>query len=308
MTTFSIGHYLDDILKKDKSNRTEIEIISKSFKFPWYKLYVEKQHLDWISYETKNPNLIFCLSGESELQIKDQKISLLAGNIIVLKNNLPYKVRILSDKTILIKFKLAPDFNWKEIFKNMYAPTAEESEVKSIFEKRYKEKGFIKLDNNNAMMSNQILNRAIDEYIHGGMYVIPVNISYLRLVAFLSLREQLFVALPTAKTGGFNAEVLTQYINTNFANISLEKAANYFGFNKNYFSSLVKKKTGKSFMEQVDERRMTETIRLLRNPTISLKEIIEQLGYSSKSFFYKKFNHYFGMTPTEMRKRLLKNN
>lgn len=305
MTTFSTGHYLDEILKNDKSKETEIEVISKNFKFPWYRLYVEKRHLDWIAYNTGNPNLLFCLAGEAELQINNQNVSLSTGNIVILKNNLPYKLRILSEKTILIKFKLGPNFTWSEIFEDMDAPTTEESEVKNIFEKRYKEKGFIKLDNNNTMMSNQLLNRAIDEYIQGGMYVIPINISYLRLVAFLSLREQLFVTLPTAKTGGFNAEVLTQYINTNFANISLEKAANYFGFNKNYFSSLVKKETGKSFMEQVDESRMAEAIKLLRNPDISLRDIIKQLGYSSKSFFYKKFNHYFGMTPTEMRKRLL---
>lgn len=307
MTTFSIGNYLNDILEKDKSKKTELEIISKNFKFPWYKLYVEKRHLEWITYKTEKPNLLFCVNGDAEIQIENQIINLSTGNILVLKENLSYKIRILNDKTILIKFKLAPDFSWKEIFADMYSPTVEETEVKNIFEKKYKENGYIKLKNNNAMMSNQILRRAIEEYIQGGMYVIPINMSYLRLAAFLSLREQLFVTLPTAKTGGFNPEILTQYINTNFANISLEKAANYFGFNKNYFSSLVKKKTGKSFMEQVDERRMTEAIRLLRNPNISLKEIIKQLGYSSKSFFYKKFNHYFGMTPTEMRKKLLKN-
>ena len=39
---------------------------------------------------------------------------------------------------------------------------------------------------------------------------------------------------------------------------------------------------------------------------VSLKEIIETIGYSSKSFFYKKFKHYYGMTPAEMRKRLFR--
>ena len=72
------------------------------------------------------------------------------------------------------------------------------------------------------------------------------------------------------------------------------------------FSTMVKEKTGKSFVEHVDDRRMREARRLLAKPNVSLKDIIETIGYSSKSFFYKKFKHYYGMTPAEMRKRLFR--
>ena len=308
MTTFSIGPYLDNILKKDNSKKAEIEIISKNTNFPWYKLYVEKRHLNWKEYSTTNPTLLICLTGEVEIQTTKQQFKLYSGNLILFKPQMTYRVRVLTKETILVKLKTSTCFSWKNIFAEMGKPSIKEQVVKNSFVEKYKNKGFIKLENNNIMLSNQILNRAIEEYIQGRMYVTPIDLAYLRLAVFFSFREQLFVTLPTAKTGGFSPETLTQYIDTNFADISLEKAASYFGFNKNYFSSLVKEKTGQSFMEQVDERRMQEAITLLRDPDISLKEIIKQLGYSSKSFFYKKFNSYFGMTPTEMRKKLIKDN
>lgn len=51
---------------------------------------------------------------------------------------------------------------------------------------------------------------------------------------------------------------------------------------------------------------MQEARNLLAQPNISLKEIINRVGYSSKSFFYKKFNQYYGETPAAMRERLFR--
>ena len=73
-----------------------------------------------------------------------------------------------------------------------------------------------------------------------------------------------------------------------------------------YFSSLVKQKTGKSFVEHVDERRMLEARSLLARPDISVKEIITRVGYSGKSFFYKKFSEYYHETPVQMRAELFR--
>ncbi|MBA1392461.1 AraC family transcriptional regulator, partial [Lactobacillus sp. XV13L] len=92
----------------------------------------------------------------------------------------------------------------------------------------------------------------------------------------------------------------------NYASISLDKTAKHFGFNPKYFSSLVKQKTGKSFVEHVDERRMEEARNLLARPDISVKEIIRRVGYSGKSFFYKKFNEYYHETPVQMRAELFR--
>ncbi len=104
----------------------------------------------------------------------------------------------------------------------------------------------------------------------------------------------------------FEGSALDNYIDTHFANITLTQAAKYFGFNPNYFSNMVKRKTGKSFVDHVDERRMQEARNLLAQPDISLKEIIARVGYSSKSFFYKKFNQYYHQTPATMREELFR--
>ena len=69
---------------------------------------------------------------------------------------------------------------------------------------------------------------------------------------------------------------------------------------------MVQAKTGKSFVDHVGARRMQEARELLAQPDISLKEIISRVGYSSKSFFYKKFNQYYNMTPAAMRKELFR--
>ena len=128
----------------------------------------------------------------------------------------------------------------------------------------------------------------------------------LTVMLIISIRTQRMATPTNLDKTKFEKKSLDNYIDAHFADVSLADAAKYFGFNPNYFSNMVKAKTGKSFVDHVDERRMQEARELLAQPDISLKEIIGRVGYSSKSFFYKKFNQYYHMTPAAMREELFR--
>ena len=155
------------------------------------------------------------------------------------------------------------------------------------------------------MWSSQNIREIVQDDLNHAAFNSTIGLELLKVVILRNLREQNF-KLSERRENSFKDETLDQYIDQHYNDITLAEAAKYFGFNRNYFSTMVKRKTGKSFVEHVDDRRMREARRLLAKPNVSLKEIIETIGYSSKSFFYKKFKHYYGMTPAEMRKRLFR--
>lgn len=71
-----------------------------------------------------------------------------------------------------------------------------------------------------------------------------------------------------------------------------------------YFSTLVKKKTGKSATQWIDNYVILEAKNLLKYSELSIQEIAYKLNFSTQSFFGKYFKHQTGMSPTEYRNKV----
>ncbi|WP_312643615.1 helix-turn-helix domain-containing protein [Hydrogenoanaerobacterium sp.] len=94
-----------------------------------------------------------------------------------------------------------------------------------------------------------------------------------------------------------------QYIQKNYMQpISLEEVGNIVGFNSSYFSSLFKKESGKNFLEYLSEVRMNKAKELLRETSLSIAAICEQVGYNDLKHFTKSFKKFTGIKPNEFRK------
>ncbi len=94
------------------------------------------------------------------------------------------------------------------------------------------------------------------------------------------------------------------FINNNIAgNFSLEMFSRKFFYNPSYFSRLFKIKTGVTFREYLFKKRMETACGLLKSTDMSVEEIIELVGYESRSSFFRNFHKTYGLTPLECRKQ-----
>ena len=98
------------------------------------------------------------------------------------------------------------------------------------------------------------------------------------------------------------------FIRKNYSkNITLNMLAEQFYLHPNYLSRLFKEKTGKNFVEYMTEIRMEQVKKLLENPENRIADISIMVGYDNTRYFNKVFKQSVGMTPSEYRERLLKN-
>ncbi|MBR4079037.1 MAG: helix-turn-helix transcriptional regulator [Christensenellaceae bacterium] len=67
---------------------------------------------------------------------------------------------------------------------------------------------------------------------------------------------------------------------------------------------ICKKRYGKTFHEQLTERRMATAIAMLKDTDMTAEEISHAVGFLSSSNFYKAFTEKFEMTPYQYRKNL----
>lgn len=95
---------------------------------------------------------------------------------------------------------------------------------------------------------------------------------------------------------------MISFISNNLEEISVEKAASYFGYHKNYFPHVVQKKTNYTFWQIVTDLRISKASTLLLTTTYSNEDISNIIGYKSTASFYAQFEARYHMTPAEFRK------
>ena len=117
------------------------------------------------------------------------------------------------------------------------------------------------------------------------------------------------IIIETARTVGSkkslsrNTESIIKIIDKQYnTNLSLSKICKDMHYSLPYISAHFKKDTGISFSEYLQNRRIEEACRLLRETDMSVTEISEAVGYSSIKFFGSVFKKVTGLTPREYRK------
>lgn len=92
-----------------------------------------------------------------------------------------------------------------------------------------------------------------------------------------------------------------KYLEKNYKHCTLKQLAERFGYNPNYLSAQLKRATGHSFVELKNIQQFSEAAFLLANTDRSIGQIIEKVGCSNKTFFYRRFERMYGMSPKEYR-------
>jgi len=96
-----------------------------------------------------------------------------------------------------------------------------------------------------------------------------------------------------------------KYIRNHYLCITLESAAEEFGFHPNYFSRFVKRVTGRNFKELVTEERLKQGAAMLLETKVSVEEISVRCGFTNVNAFYEKFKGKYGVTPKQFRSRIV---
>lgn len=83
---------------------------------------------------------------------------------------------------------------------------------------------------------------------------------------------------------------------------SLPELADHFELSEGYLSLYIKRETGKSFAALLMEYRMRQARTMLVSTDFSVDKIVEAVGYTDKSRFYRNFKSVYGVSPVRYRK------
>lgn len=84
--------------------------------------------------------------------------------------------------------------------------------------------------------------------------------------------------------------------------LSVVLISNEIGVSPNYLSSLIKKSTGRTFVELLTEKRISKAKELLHSTSMKIKDITEACGYRDQYYFSHCFKKITGMSPNGCRR------
>lgn len=84
-------------------------------------------------------------------------------------------------------------------------------------------------------------------------------------------------------------------------NLSIEMAANHFGYTANYFAKIFKDSTGQYINDYIRECRIGRAKALLTETNLTVSEVAELTGYYNTNYFFYAFKKMTGMTPASYR-------
>ncbi|GFZ27624.1 helix-turn-helix domain-containing protein [Lactobacillus corticis] len=305
MAAVELTRYLESVLKSNYDDKNELKIPTTINQFDLFTLYLENHNSGIHSYQPDVSAILYLLSGRAEIRSGEQTINLNGGNLVLVTGAFGYEVTSQSDNAVFAKLKFKPGFIFSDYFARFVKPGGKEQQILKQVVDMLGQEQYLFLGGSVLSPSSIDIQAVLNDYLNADLFAQAAIEARLTLALVSAFKAKRF-AVPADRNRKFQSSELDHYIDIHYADTKLADAAKYFGFNPNYFSNLVKKETGKSFVDHVDERRMIEARRLLAQPNVSLHDIIGMVGYSSKSFFYKKFNEFYGTTPAAMRRELFR--
>ena len=119
---------------------------------------------------------------------------------------------------------------------------------------------------------------------------------------FSVLQEAIQNENPATEEGQVVISQILEYIDQNYRrDLRITELAEKYYMNASYLSTLIRKRTGKTYSMIVTEKRIACASRLLRDTTLSVQEVAYRSGYHEYSHFNRLFKSITGKTPAQYR-------
>lgn len=92
-----------------------------------------------------------------------------------------------------------------------------------------------------------------------------------------------------------------RYIEDNYKNGSLSNLCETLYCDIYSLSREIKKKTGKTYTELVQDKRLSQACYYLKNSNMTIEDIAYSVGYENISYFYRIFKNTYGLSPKKYR-------
>jgi len=243
----------------------------------------------------------YVYSGSFQQTIMDTEIFLQKGDLCFIAPHTTHKVWVNSHDTIFINI-LVRSSTFRSTFMNLMG---KDDIISDFFTKNMYQTGsspYILCKTDSEELFQKAILEMLDECARPKKYSDRYLNSLLELfiIRLLRLHEFHFtIGKSTDNVENESILAIMRYIQSNFRTVTLPNAAKFFNYSEAHLSRLIKKFTGKTFSRIIQTIKIQYSAKLLAEGNMSIAEIIDEVGYTDSSHFYRVFRRYYNMTPVQ---------
>lgn len=251
--------------------------------------------------------LTYAYKGDFTQVINGKRILMQEGDITVLDRNIIHRIEPVSKDSLVINIIMKEDyFNEQLLMRLSENNLFSEFIISALYKTSLKGNYLYFSPGKNIRIKNYI-ESIIWEIKYpklGSQEFINCNTILLFTELMRTMKDEsslTFEEKNQHKKTSVSVFALLQFINEHFMELSLEQTAEKLHIHPRYLSRLLKKYTGKGYMEIILDLRLEKAAFLLQNTQLTINEIGEKSGFSNMNHFYNHFKKTYNKTPKEFR-------
>jgi len=241
---------------------------------------------------------VYMCQGKTTHIINGKKLILKEGELLFLGQNARQEILPASENDIAVNFIIQPNF----FDKTLEMLGAEETPIKnfllsSLFDGE--NQGYLHFKVAGVLPVQNLIENLIWTLISNTTNKRNINQTTMGLLIMQLLNHTDKLSYESREDKAIMD--IFRYIEDNYKDGSLTEAARLLHYDFYWLSHEIKNRTGKTYTEHLQEKRLSQAAFLLKNTAISVEYIATAVGYENKSYFHRIFNTKYGTSPKKYR-------
>ncbi|MEW9052867.1 MAG: AraC family transcriptional regulator [Neobacillus sp.] len=294
------------VSKELYTSKTNFIIESEKF-LSQDKMIAVRKHTRFVEFPLHKHDYIevnYVYNGELEQTVGGKKITLKMGELLLLNQHIEHEIKACSTQDIVINFIIRPEF-FEFIFSFLSSDNiVSDFLINSVYNNTQNGQ-FLYFKVAEIQSIQDLVGKIIDEIMFPSTFSDATIKLYMGLFLIELIKNSDKVERKEeASLQHYLIVESLKYIEENFKNASLYELADQLNQSHYGLSKTIKKATGHTFKEFLQERRLVKAKELLESTDMPITSIIEQVGYDNISYFYRIFKGKYGLTPKEYKKKV----
>ncbi|MDL4843040.1 AraC family transcriptional regulator [Aquibacillus rhizosphaerae] len=298
-------------VKKDLyTDRADFIIESEKF-LSKEKMIMVRKHTRFVDFPKHKHDYIeinYVYNGELKQKVGNQEITLKKGELLLLNQYIEHEIKACSREDIVINFIIQPQF-FDYIFSYLSADNIENNIgdflINSLF--NHSQIGqFLYFAVSDVNAIQELIHKIILEIMEPSVLSDSTIKLYMGLLMIELIKHS--DKIEKQMDGFVQHQLIMEslnYIEEHFKDATLYELAAKLKQPHYWLSKNIKKVTSQTFKELLQEKRLREAKELLKNTSMPISTIVEQVGYDNISYFYRIFKSKYGLTPKKYREQLM---
>jgi AraC-like DNA-binding protein/mannose-6-phosphate isomerase-like protein (cupin superfamily) len=247
----------------------------------------------------------YVYSGNCVQQINGEEVVLRQGQLCLLDTDVPHSIGRLGEEDILINIIMTKKTLTSAFFTRLGSSGVVTDFLLNAISADTTHNRYLVFHSEHHENLRHTIKNMMCEFFDPREYSTEMINSYMLIVLTELMRVYRHDSNfnPSSKNKRTELLDILQYIEQNYNNCTLRSLAAQFNYNSNYLGNFLKKNTGKTFLELIQDQRMNMAAAMLAHTDRNTQDIALEVGYDSLSFFYKKFAEHFACTPHQYREQ-----